>query len=95
MKRRRIGVRIESTAGSLLVSSIHAGIYGWAKGSKCCPSWAGLCVHDCPRCVGFLARRRMRKARDAQEALRVEDAYADQKIRTMELATMETEEKLG
>jgi hypothetical protein len=37
----------------------------------------------------------MRKARDAQEALRVEDAYADQKIRTMELATMETEEKLG
>ena len=43
MKIIRIGVRIWSIAGCLLVSSIKAGIYGWAKGSKCCPSWAG-CV---------------------------------------------------
>jgi hypothetical protein len=45
--------------------------------------------------VGFFARRRMRKEREFKEVMRVEEAAADLKIRAMELATMETEEKLG
>ena len=37
----------------------------------------------------------MRKALNAKERLRAEEAYADLKLRTTELETMETEEKLG
>ena len=52
-------------------------------------------AHEKKRNWGFFQRRRMRKARDFKEKMRAEEAYADLRLREMELATMETEEKLG
>ena len=52
-------------------------------------------AHEKKKNWGFFQRRRMQKARDHREKMRVEDAYEDEKLKEMELSAMETEEKLA